>query len=102
MRRVRAHTVRFEHLLRISVIGRVQCHTAFRRHCPNYYSQTFIGGFDRFDNRRNGARVTDHVRVRKVDNGKGVAVGVERIDEPVGNLLRGHLWLVVVRRNVAR
>ena len=46
--------------------------------------------------------MADHVRVREVDDDEPVAVAVDRFDDAVGNLARGHLRLVVVARHVAR
>ena len=97
-----AHTVLFEHLLRIPVVGCDQRHTALagdRVHDP---AEARVGRLDRVDDGRDRAGVADHVRVGEIDHRERVVAAADLFDEAPRDLVGGHLGLEVVGRHVAR
>src|SRR5579862_2663720 len=70
----------------------------YRRYDP---SQTLVDRLHRDDCRRQHAGMADHVGICKVDDREPRVLALESPNERIGDLASAHLWLVVVRGDVA-
>ena len=93
--RVRARAVCLEHLLGVAVVGCDQADAARALDRLDDFAEARIGRLDGARHGRNGARVSDHVRIREIDDREDVALA-DLFAEAACHLSRRHLGLVVV------
>ena len=63
-------------------------------------AHTFIHSLYRLNRRRKDAGVSDHVRIRKVNDNYIILSGGNRLHQLVRNLIRAHLRLKIIRRHL--
>ncbi len=98
---MRTDAVVFEHPFGISMVGRDEADASLLPYRLDDPAEAGIGCFDCFHHGRDHSCVADHVGVREVDHRECVAVA-DLLDEAIRKLVRGHLRLVVIARDVPR
>src|SRR5215831_1776434 len=105
VRRVRGENLsahRVDHLLCVAMVSGNDYRAAFLPRCRYYTTQTLINRLNSFDRRLEVTGVANHISVRVIHDHNVKATASKLSNNLVGDSIRTHFRLQVIRRNLWR
>ena len=73
-----------------------------REQCVDRFADTLVDCLDRLDRRLQNSGMADHIRICKVDDDHVILLRLDRLHQLIRHLIRAHLRLQIVGRDLRR